>query len=1287
MKRIVIFISSLVLIILAAWTLHGLAAPLRADPPPEDAQDVETAIRAAIRAERDEAAALSLFETEVAEVRLSDDALWATALLLPLDPNSGDTLPCEPGLALSRWDGSAWQVILPSNPLWLEMLLQTPDSLLNAEIKAAYEEQYRQAQVDLPTSPLTGYLLPWPFGETRALSQGVVHDKYTTSGKAHFAFDYYLSGQMWNLYASKGGEVWLIKEDVDTCLDHSCSETQGIGNYIVLKDTTTTPVSYQLYLHIAKDSVPSNLNVGDKVERGQLIGVVDNTGQSWGHHLHYMVHTNPYSYWGQSVDILYGDVTINGGRPRSPADPPYCKSSDVCQTFRTNYVSGNHIISATVTDEVDPTGVLTGLSNGQIILTDTLTLSGLATDEGSGLDSAQFVANYDNTWHDIGPRLTNSAATPAYTWDWCAAGIPDGVVSVALRLQDKAGNLSPYTSVIHVVKQYACPAACQPGDGEVALFSQAEFGGACQNFAIGSFSALGGVGDNQAASLLVGKNVQATVYLNSDFSGRGETFFASDNLLSDNRIGAGTISALKVISATVIPQPPLALTGGVELTQGDVATLVWENTVGGVEFQARVSGAAELTSTWQSAIVWRLADLPAGSYGWQARARSPAGESAWSAAQPFRVVAAAETLPDPLLPFTDDMETSPANWSASGLWRRVNDESMSRSGASSWWFQTITGTYALDQQPVSGDLTSVPISITAGSYFLRFYYLYAAESHAPHWDQRWLQIAVDDGPFQNALQLSDDPDLSEITSGNWLKAPPVDLSPYQGHAIRLRFHFDSLDGNFNNFKGWGIDDVSISSSAPPQCSDADNTPAQAIPLTYAQTVNGEICPNGDVDFYRFTGKAGDPIGADIEAKTIGSQLDSYLSLIGPDGVSVLAENDDKLLEKLTDSRVSFILPADGVYYLKVRAWNHPTAGGVNYNYVLHLVKDSRAPQISITFPTDGSYLPAAVISVTAIATDAVGISCVEFYWHNGDWSAISKWQRIGVDDSSADSADQNTWAINFNAQQANQSGAAIYAKAYDRAGHWTISGAWMLAIDTAPPMSLLAGLPAAQSSTAINLLWFGLDDVSNIAHYDLQWNINNAGWTNYPTTFAGNVAETWVIGEAGKQYAFRLRAVDTAGNQEAYPAEAEAVTSIPAANALCASPDAWENDNTLQAAHPLTETVQTHTFCNPAGALNDVDWVSLAATGGKGYILEARPLEASAAAVVISIYAADGVTLLAEAAPAQLNQPTYLTWNAKSTGKVYLRLKHLDGRVAGKSVAYTISLAEGLHVFLPLVIK
>ena len=100
---------------------------------------------------------------------------------------------------------------------------------------------------------------------------------------------------MFPIVAAKGGTVYFWK---DTCAngDPSCT------NSITLEDRSTTPWTYQIYNHIAQNSIPSELKaVGTPVMQGQYIANVDDTGYSSGHHLHFMVVTE---------DTLY--TSVNG---------------------------------------------------------------------------------------------------------------------------------------------------------------------------------------------------------------------------------------------------------------------------------------------------------------------------------------------------------------------------------------------------------------------------------------------------------------------------------------------------------------------------------------------------------------------------------------------------------------------------------------------------------------------------------------------------------------------------------------------------------------------------------------------------------------------------------------------------------------------------------------------------------------------------------------------------------------------------------------------------------------
>jgi hypothetical protein len=95
----------------------------------------------------------------------------------------------------------------------------------------------------------------------------------------------------------------------------------------------------------------------------------------------------------------------------------------------------------------------------------------------------------------------------------------------------------------------------------------------------------------------------------------------------------------------------------------------------------------------------------------------------------------------------------------------------------------------------------------------------------------------------------------------------------------------------------------------------NNSFAQAQAISIGQTVAGVMDRGFDVDVYRFEGKAGQRVIAEVFAARYGSPFDSILTLYG-EGGQLLAANDD-LDGTTTDSRVLATLPRDGVYFLAV----------------------------------------------------------------------------------------------------------------------------------------------------------------------------------------------------------------------------------------------------------------------------------------------------------------------------------------------------------------------------------
>lgn len=822
-----ILVTGICLQVLSAFcpSLAFLSPAATPSPGENEQQQVEAAIYAAVARQPESLLAYHLYETQVDNLAIEDDGEWAIAWLNPVDPETGEVVPAEPGLAVVRKENGRWRAILPGDPGWQQAVLNVPEEILPQSEKEGWLQLEAQVQAALPSKPLTGYLLPWAAGEKLYLTQSVQHDRYDPSGKSHYSFDFAAphdsSGKspMFAVHAAKAGIVVRAR-----WIQENGSETSP-GNYIVLEDRTTNPVSYQLYLHLAQDSIPPALRVpGAVVVQGQFLGLADDTGKSSGNHLHFMVHTNPASYWGQSVDIVFDDVSINGGRPRSKYDRPYCKKDDVCTETAETYISKN---------------------------------------------------------------------------------VPRG--------------------------GYTAP-ACVPGPLQVALFSEVDYSGSCVLLEVGDHSAskLGPVGTDQTTSLMVGSDVYATLFDGSDLTGRSETFTTSDSSLADNRIGAKTASSVRVGKLDEKPHTPQPVwPNNINYPSDATIPFSWYDAGGGVQFQVLISGTASMQSGWLDEPFWHVSGLAPGSYQWQVQARGAGGQvSDLSTALTFSISQTSFAGQDLEAPYSTDVNTCKKDgWTNSNYWDLTDAENNGGGAGCSWMYDTGRKDYDTGE-PNSGYLTSPPIQIPAqGVYYLRFWSLYETETRTAHWDQRRVQISVDSGPFEDLYQLEGDP------PNIWLESPAISLQAYAGKTVRLRFYFSTLDALRNKHLGWFVDDISITAAPPPCEADGSDTPQQAAVIRYNESFSERICPNGDVDYYEFSGRVGDLV--EVKVNTANSSLQPSVFLLDSDGRSILVE---------AETQLTYELKRSGSYYIKVAAWQGISGGGETASYTLTLKGTGRDTQ-------------------------------------------------------------------------------------------------------------------------------------------------------------------------------------------------------------------------------------------------------------------------------------------------------------------------------------------------------
>ncbi|MGK2933246.1 MAG: M23 family metallopeptidase [Solirubrobacterales bacterium] len=71
------------------------------------------------------------------------------------------------------------------------------------------------------------------------------------------------------------------------------------GNYVVLNNKGEN--TYFAYMHMRK---PSKLRIGEKVQAGDAVGRVGNTGRSYGCHLHFEYWVGPWQTGGKPIDPL-----------------------------------------------------------------------------------------------------------------------------------------------------------------------------------------------------------------------------------------------------------------------------------------------------------------------------------------------------------------------------------------------------------------------------------------------------------------------------------------------------------------------------------------------------------------------------------------------------------------------------------------------------------------------------------------------------------------------------------------------------------------------------------------------------------------------------------------------------------------------------------------------------------------------------------------------------------------------------------------------------------------------
>jgi len=219
----------------------------------------------------------------------------------------------------------------------------------------------------------------------------------------------------------------------------------------------------------------------------------------------------------------------------------------------------------------------------------------------------------------------------------------------------------------------------------------------------------------------------------------------------------------------------------------------------------------------------------------------------------------------------------------------------------------------------------------------------------------------------------------------------------------------------------------------------------------------------------------------------------------------------------TDGMNTFTVSADGAVH---QGPNELVASGLPLSFTIDdapAAPDTTPPSTSITNPANGATV-SGTVSVTASASDNVGVTKVEFYLDG----ALQ----------STDTASPYAWS--WNTTTASNASHTLTSKAYDAAGNSSSSSAVSVTVnnvaDTTPP-SAPANLTASAGRKKISLAWSASSDNVGVTGYQVLRSSSAGGpftqiATTTTTSFSDNVASrsTWY---------YEVKASDAAGNVSA----------------------------------------------------------------------------------------------------------------------------------------------------------
>jgi hypothetical protein len=340
------------------------------------------------------------------------------------------------------------------------------------------------------------------------------------------------------------------------------------------------------------------------------------------------------------------------------------------------------------------------------------------------------------------------------------------------------------------------------------------------------------------------------------------------------------------------------------------------------------------------------------------------------------------------------------------------------------------------------------------------------------------------------------------------------------------------------------------------------------------------------------------------------------------------------------------------------------------------------PTGQLTRPVPGAVVATGsnpLMDVTASTQDDVRVKTAVLQGLIG-----GSWREIAPRVSNPNSAGVFDWDVNLCLAGPLNGPLEVALKIWDHEGNVVgLLSRRTIQVDHAcpPPVSQMT-TPTIYDATAFKLNWTATESGVAISSFQIQWRSGTDAWsTAQQMTYPATARSMWFVGAPGGSYDFRMRAIDANGQAEAWPAgdAAEVTVTTPA---TCVEDAAEQDDTATTAVFISLEEEHQRNICG----LGDADWFKFWTGDHDRYFFFARSVGAGAA-VRVSVYAADGSTLLGSASAAAVNSSTSLGVMVPKNQTIYVKAEPAFITLTGTAVVYGMKVSTGYGLSLPIILK